>query len=149
MDGVKRKPLYRSLSPLDGESLPGSVLRLTHRLGRSLVRIGHLTGLAPYHKGRARQFPVHQLVAPRPHTLAEFAAATRLTPDEVAVLGLRHLAPAYTPLARAGAQDDGRVLYNPWAFMAASRFCSTCLIGEYSPIQRAHGAHGCSAGIFQ
>lgn len=139
MDGATRKPLPRSLAPLDGESLSGYVLRLAHRLRRSPARIGHLTGLAPYQKGRATYFPVHQLVALRPHTLAEFAAATRLTPNEVAALGLRHLAPAYTPLARAGVQDDDRVLYNSWAFMAASRFCPTCLIGDHSPIQRAYG----------
>lgn len=139
MDGATRTSLPRSLSPLDGESLPGYVLRLAHRLRRSPARIGHLTGLAPYRKGRATHFPVHQLVALRPHALAEFAAATRFTPDEVAMLGLRHLAPAYTPLARAGPQDDGRVLHNSWAFMAASRFCPMCLIGDHSPIQRDHG----------
>ncbi|MBZ3901458.1 TniQ family protein [Streptomyces griseiscabiei] len=139
MEGATRNPLPRSLSPLDGESLPGYVLRLAHRLGRSPARTGHLTGLAPYRKGRVTHFPVHQLVAMRPHTSAQFAAATRLAPDEVAALGLRHLTPAYTPLARAGVQDDGRVLHNSWAFMAASRFCPTCLIGDHSPVQRAHG----------
>ncbi|MGW7406831.1 TniQ family protein [Streptomyces sp. NPDC054833] len=136
---VTRIPLPRSLSPLDGESLPGYVLRLAHRLGRSPARIGELTGLAPYRKGFASRFPAHQLVALRPHMSKEFAAAARLTADEVAALELRHLVPAYAPLGRSGVQDDGRVLYNPWGFMAASRFCPTCLIGDGSPIQRAHG----------
>ncbi|MFF7725124.1 TniQ family protein [Streptomyces sp. NPDC008001] len=134
--GTGRGSLPRSLSPLTGESLPGYILRLAHRLGRSPTRIGQLTGLAVDEKA----FRVNQLVALRPRTLTEFAAATRLTADEVVTLGLRPLASAYTPLARAGPQSDGRVvLHSPWAFTAASRFCPTCLIGDHSPIQHAHG----------
>lgn len=145
MDAAARISLPRSLSPLECESLPGYVLRLAHRLRRSPARIGQVTGLVPPRlsstgTGVARgYFPVHQLVELRPHTLAAFAAATRLAPEEAAALGLRRLAPAYPPLARAGAQGDGRVLAISWALLAASRFCPMCLVGDRSPVQRAHG----------
>ncbi|WP_449348521.1 TniQ family protein [Streptomyces shaanxiensis] len=139
MDNVTRRPLPRSLSPLEGESLAGYILRLAHRLERSPTRIGHLTGLAPYRKSKVTHFPAHQIVTLRARVAAEFAAAVRVTPEEVAELGLRCLAPEYPPLFQAGLQNDGRVVYHPWAFMAASRYCPKCLIGDRSGIQYAHG----------
>lgn len=132
-------PLPRSLSPLPDESLSGYILRLAHRLDRSPGRIAELATLAVGRQGRATLLPAHLLLALRPQTAASFAAASRMTYEEVAALGLRSYARVYPPLAAAGMQDNGRVLHNAWAFTASSRFCPDCLIGDGSPVQRAHG----------
>ncbi|WP_033825842.1 TniQ family protein [Kitasatospora sp. MBT63] len=132
-------PLARSLAPLSQESLAGYVLRLAHRLRRPPGRIGVLTGLAPYRLGRMARLPAHLLVDLGPERAAAFAAATRLSPPEVAALGLRQYAATYPPMAQAGTRTDGRVGFNVWAFTTASRFCPDCLAGDGSPIEHEHG----------
>lgn len=83
--------------------------------------------------------PAHLVVGLRPSVAANFAAAARLTTVEVAGLGLRRYSQVYPPLAGAGVQGDGRILYNAWAFTAASRFCPNCLGGDGDRLQQAHG----------
>ncbi|MGW5665932.1 TniQ family protein [Streptomyces sp. NPDC003758] len=144
IDDMGARLLARSLSPLEGESLPGYVLRLAHRLHRSPARIGYLTGLIPPRRDRseaAQQYylPGRHLVALDPRTLERFATAARLAPEEAAALGMATLEAAYPPLARASRRGDGRVRQLSWSLMTSSRFCPTCLIGDGSPIQRAHG----------
>ncbi|MFF0195870.1 TniQ family protein [Streptomyces anulatus] len=144
MENTGGRVLPRSLSPLEGESLPGYVLRLAHRVHRSPARIGYLTGLIPPRRDRseaAQQYylPGRQLVALDPRTMERFAAAARLTPEEAAALGMANLEAAYPPLARATARGDGRVRQISWSLMTSSRFCPRCLLGDGSPIQRAHG----------
>ncbi|MFF9777482.1 TniQ family protein [Streptomyces sp. NPDC013978] len=136
---IGRRPLPRSLVPLPDESLSGYVLRLAYRLDCSPGRIAELTTLGNYRQDRVVALPAHLLVGLRSPAAANFAAAARLTAAEVAGLGLRRYSEVYPPLAGAGAQENGRVLYNAWAFTASSRFCPQCLGGDGDLVQQAHG----------
>ncbi len=71
-----RVPLPRSLAPLPGEALPGYVLRLAHRLGRSPQRLAELTGLAD---SPAAHMLGSQILTLDPTTSARFAAVTKLS----------------------------------------------------------------------
>ncbi|MFJ6620018.1 TniQ family protein [Kitasatospora sp. NPDC091335] len=138
MSTTGSRSLARSLEPLAEESLPGYLLRLAHRLGRTPARLAQLTRLSTEPRGRAVRLPAHLLVSLRPDTTEAFASATRLSLPEVEALGLRQYSDVYPPLSDAGLQD-GRILQNPWAFSASTRFCPTCLDGDGSPVQRLLG----------
>lgn len=138
--GRRVSPLPRSLAPLPEESLTGFILRLAHRLDRSPARIGRITSLVTYASGdRASRFPAHLLLGLERERANSFAAATHLTMDEVAAFGLSCHASSYPPLARVGLQANGKIRRDAWAFLQVNRFCAACLIGDGSPIQRAHG----------
>ncbi|MEW1550482.1 TniQ family protein [Streptomyces tsukubensis] len=130
-------PLARSLAPLPEESLPGFLLRLAHRLGRSPGRIAHLCGLAAYE----RRPPAYHLIGLPDDIATTFAAATRLTRAEAHDLTLRHYASTYPPLANAQVHPKINMvaLREYWAFNASSRYCPECLSGDRSPVQSAFG----------
>ncbi|WP_326722448.1 TniQ family protein [Streptomyces sp. NBC_00243] len=67
-------PLPRSLIPLPGESLPGLLLRISHRLHQSPGEIARRTGLA----AKVTHIPGRHLLMLEPPDLAAFSAATRL-----------------------------------------------------------------------
>jgi hypothetical protein len=70
------RPLPRSLDPLAGESLPGYVLRLAHRLERAPGRIAVLTGLGRQLPRRSTLVvPASQLLHLPPAPAATFAHA--------------------------------------------------------------------------
>ncbi len=131
-------PLPRSLDPLPGESLPGYVLRLAHRLDRTPARLLELAGL-PTSNGM-RMGPVTHLAPSAAH---RFATMTRLTVDEVERMCLSTLADRYSPLQPSylGRRRNPARLASaePWVFGRWSRYCPQCLAGDGSPIQNLHG----------
>jgi len=85
------RPLPRSLDPLPDESLPGYLLRLSHRLGLTAARLVVLTGLSA-EQGFWTYAPVGQIVHLDAATQDAFARATRLTTTEAVGLCLSTLA---------------------------------------------------------
>jgi hypothetical protein len=140
------RPLPRSLDPLAGESLPGYVLRLAHRLDRAPGRIAVLTGLGRQLPRRSTPaVPAGQLLHLQPETAATFAHATRLSAQEVAGLCLDSMRARYPPVDlawEAGAlrQASGIAGLASWIFTHSTRYCPQCLAGDGSAIQQAHGA---------
>jgi len=133
-------PLPRSLDPLLGESLPGYLLRLAHRLGLAPARIMQLTGLTASPDGRQparRSLMLHLDDAPA----AAFAHVTRLTAAETAGLCMSSMSGRYLWAApRITADQWGpRSLASPWVFTSATRYCPQCLAGDGGPIQQQHG----------
>ncbi len=140
------QPLPRSLDPLSGESLPGYVLRLAHRLDRAPGRIAVLTGLGRELPGRsATTVPVARMLYLDPATAGAFAHATRLSMLEVASLCLDSLRDRYPPLdidpeaAGTYCQVNGISGLGSWVFTQSTRYCPQCLAGDGSAIQREHG----------
>jgi hypothetical protein len=140
------RPLPRSLDPLPGESLPGYVLRLAHRLERAPGRIAVLTGLGRQLPRRSTLVvPASQLLHLPPAPAATFARATRLSPREVAGLCLDSVRARYPPVdltwqAGAPRQASGIAGLASWIFTRSTRYCPQCLAGDGSAIQQAHGA---------
>jgi hypothetical protein len=132
--------LPRSLDPLSGESLPGYVLRLAHRLDRSPARLLQLAGLHGHTMPHVRLGPVTHL---DPDTAQRFARVTGLSVEEVAALCLSALTGQYAPLQPTylgRRRDATRLATNePWIFGRWSRYCQACLVGDGSPIQAHHG----------
>ncbi|MFJ4860615.1 TniQ family protein [Streptomyces sp. NPDC088748] len=133
----RHRPLARSLVPLPEESLPGFLLRLAHRLGRSPGRIAGLCGLAAYE----RRPPAYHLIGLPDDIAAAFAATTRLSWPEVNDLTLRRYAATYPALAKAQVDSKTNTVAQReyWAFNASSRYCPECLSGDRSAVQSAHG----------
>ncbi len=139
------RPLPRSLDPLVGESLPGYVLRLAHRLDRAPGRIAVLTGLGRQLPQRSTLVvPAGQLLHLPPQTAAAFAHATRLSAQEVTGLCLDSVRARYPPVDltwEAGVlrQASGIAGLASWVFSRSTRYCPRCLTGDGSAIQQAHG----------
>ncbi|WP_326770752.1 TniQ family protein (plasmid) [Streptomyces sp. NBC_01591] len=86
------RPIGRSLDPLDGESLVGFILRLSHRLRVAPAELARLTGLTEQDRlGRARAALSTWLT---PTQVSRFAITARLTPDEVRAMTLEPAAGA-------------------------------------------------------
>ncbi|MFJ2779419.1 TniQ family protein [Kitasatospora sp. NPDC087315] len=134
--------LGRSLAPLDDESLPGYVLRLSYRLGITPNRLMLITGLHHHPDTRkAMQVSARRLLTLNPVSATDFAAAARLTPQEVAALLLDEYASRYSPLAETAQfwADSGRritpLTQGGWIQITSTRFCPQCLAGDGSPVQ--------------
>lgn len=131
-------PLARSLEPLADESLPGFLLRLSHRLDLSPLRLAQNIGLEP--AGNA--IPMIRILHLTPHQAESFAAATRLSIDEVHHLTLGAMGTSY-PYARMrddlSRPDRHLAGAEPWLLTGASRYCPQCLAGDGSPIQNRFG----------
>lgn len=132
-------PLPCSLDPLPDESLPGFLLRLSHRLELPPILLLQRTGLAP-DSGTRGWGPRGMMMRLSTAEAERFARATRLTVTEVDDLCLERLAPRYpwaTPLATTD-RSGPRLVTNPWVFTTATRYCPACLAGDGSVIQNMH-----------
>jgi TniQ protein len=132
-------PLPCSLDPLPDESLPGFLLRLSHRLELPPLRLLQLTGLAPL-SGARGWGPRGMMMRLSTVESERFARATRLTVAEVGDLCLERLAPRYPwsiPLATTD-RSGPRLVTNAWVFTTATRYCPACLSGDGSVIQNLH-----------
>ncbi|MFD9795819.1 TniQ family protein [Streptomyces sp. NPDC059070] len=136
--------LPRSLLPLPDESLTGYLLRLSHRLDESPLRLAARTGLiSPQdfsrHAGRVRQPTMTDL----PDDLAQpFAAAVRLAPAAVRDLTLMSYQQTYPPVAAEIHRRQFKPRSGPrtaWFSSTAAKCCPRCLAGDRSTIQQLHG----------
>lgn len=133
------RPFGRSLDPLDGESLAGFVLRLSHRLHISPIELARLTGLQDRpHVARAALSTSLSSAQAR-----AFTTATRLTSDEAVAMTLEPLASRYPPLGRSleniRAGRSRTIHTSDWLFGTTCRYCPACLAGDGSPIQNELG----------
>ncbi|MFF4602356.1 TniQ family protein [Streptomyces sp. NPDC001339] len=135
------RPLPRSLDPLPGESLPGYLMRLAHRLDLAPVELARHTGLLPQDERGVGPLSHRLLLGLAPQTLDAFAAATRLTRQEAAALTLADLHTRYPPLARSleRSPTTGRHRIDGWLLAGFPRYCPQCLAGDGSPNQQVHG----------
>ncbi|MET9660347.1 TniQ family protein [Streptomyces sp. NPDC006510] len=138
------RPLPRSLDPLEGESLHGYLLRLSHRLGAAPVEIAARTGLvsAAARMG-TRRVPMGLLHHLDDQRRGAFASTTQLTSDEVRGLLTAPLGSRYGPLnSRLLARTrtlEGMLHNNSWIHTRTTRYCPTCLSGDGSEIEERHG----------
>jgi hypothetical protein len=142
MTSIRRLP--RSLDPLPDESLPGYLLRLSHRLELSPLRLGRATGLALPNAG----IPAGCMLALRPDTIERFARATRLSTAETTSLTLASLSSRYPPVntgfsfsgqRKQQRNVEGVFVKENWILSRSSRYCPQCLAGDGSPIQSRYG----------
>lgn len=137
------EPLPRSLTPLPGESLPGLVMRLSHRLDLLPSRIIQLTGLAPANSKGFAKAPTRHLLMLDPDVRRRFARPARLSEEEADQLTLRRWASHYPPIAEAvrrpGHSTGRHGLLREWVLPDSSRYCPQCLVGDASDVQRQHG----------
>jgi hypothetical protein len=132
------RPLPRSLDPLADESLPGFLLRLSHRLEQPPAEIADITGLAPGGiMGRGL------LLAIPPGAISRFSAAARLSVQESRALTLSSLGGTYPPLDLAAGgrmrQAQGATGLVRWIFTRHSRYCPECLPGAGAPAGASYG----------
>ncbi|MFD3553345.1 TniQ family protein [Streptomyces goshikiensis] len=133
----RSRMLPRSLEPLTEESLPGYLLRLSHRLECSPIRMAKRLGLGEEHN---RISSVH-LRGLSPKNAAQFGHVARLAEHEATALTLSRFSATYPPLqsVRADTARIGGTALANWALAISSRFCPSCLAGDGSPAQNAHG----------
>jgi hypothetical protein len=137
--------LPRSLDPLADESLPGFLLRLSHRLERTPRRVAVLTGL--HHPAPGEMNRIGNLLSMDPITLTRFADATGLTHAEASALclaGFRHRYPPLEAVAqpvRPSERSFGRLRWgvDAWVLLGSTRYCPQCLASDGSEIQSLHG----------
>ncbi|WDT54088.1 TniQ family protein [Streptomyces sp. G7(2002)] len=128
-------PLPRSLVPLTGESLPGFILRLSHRLNVPPLHIARMA------EGRSEPTSSHirhrLLLELDPSDAVAFAHATRLSLAEVMELTLAGWKERYPPIG-ASSETTSRAGRDPWLFISP-RHCPNCLAGDASPLQKQLG----------
>jgi hypothetical protein len=141
------RPLPRSLDPLADESLPGFLLRLSHRLEQPPADIAAATGLT-----HDRIIPASLLLALPPGAAGQFAEAARLSGAEASSLTLGSLGRRYPPLDLAAdgrmRQAQGATGLTRWVFTrSAATAPSACPAAEpqSKPGTAAHGGRpgGC------
>jgi hypothetical protein len=131
--------LPRSLNPLLDESLPGYLLRLSHRLGQTPTQLAIRTGLATTSRFPSR-IPPRLLLQLPVQVRDNFALATRLSPAEADRLTLSGLGTRYQiPPAEAGYRSATAARLARWISAPATRYCPRCLAGDGTAIQRAYG----------
>ena len=133
----RHRRLARSLAPLLEESLPGFLLRLSHRLGCSPTRVAELGGLSSHR----RHVPARHLLGLPEDLALQFARVARLSTYEIKSLTLQHFAAA-VPILRShphSATRTNTLISVDWGMNAASRYCPACLRGDGSPIQQEFG----------
>ncbi|WP_369387350.1 TniQ family protein [Streptomyces sp. CG1] len=131
------RQLPRNLEPLEGESLPGFLLRTAYRLDRSPVRIAELCGLDV----RQRRLSSACLRTIREETLRQFAFTARLTEHEADGLTLRRFTQTYPPLSRLRTNTNriGSAASVNWAMTCSSRYCPDCLKGDTRAVEQSLG----------
>lgn len=140
------RSLPRSLDPLEDESLPGYVLRLSHRLGVGPGPLILRMGIPNSRKDRTTliRIPISCAISLGEADLDAFCHATRLSRQETAGLLLASLGTRYGPLSSEfrGRSSSGtrRLQYNnPWLLTTRTQYCPDCLVGDGSEIQQRHG----------
>ncbi|MFE1453261.1 TniQ family protein [Streptomyces olivaceoviridis] len=139
------RPLPRSLLPLPGESLPGLLLRLAHRLDLSPGRLSMVTGLVHGGKVHIGRSTTSHLLMLTSSDRDRFASSLRLLPQQADQLTMRPLFGRFPPVAEAltrpsdPSQLRPRGYFPPWLLGASTRYCPFCLAGDGSDIQRRHG----------
>ncbi|WP_354382622.1 TniQ family protein [Streptomyces sp. PvR034] len=130
-------PLPRSLDPLPDESLPGYLLRLSFRLGMTPGELGRTIGLV----SASGSYLPRRLVLDFPGlSINEFTRATRLSRDEARLLTLSTWRRNYPPIQRWLPPLHGHApQIDKWILGGHDRYCSQCLAGDESPIQREYG----------
>jgi TniQ len=131
------QPLGRSLVPLDGESLPGFLLRLSFRLNLAPAELAAVTGLTA--AGNTGSPHTATLTAVPEAARRDFARMTRLTDSQVTGLGLAAWRERY-PLPAGALHRARRLPIDAWSLLApATRYCPECLAGDGSPVQESFG----------
>ncbi len=144
--------LPRSLDPLEDESLPGFLLRLSYRLSIGPGPLVLHTGLPSSRKDRTTliRIPLSCAVSLSEPDIAAFCRSTRLSRQETAGLLLPSLGSRYGPL---NPNYRGRNVYrsrdtfstgrlhhnNPWVLTTRTQYCPDCLAGDGSEIQQHLG----------
>ncbi|MER7870390.1 TniQ family protein [Streptomyces cellulosae] len=129
---MNRRPLSRSLVPLDDESLAGFLLRLAKYTGCSPAVIADRMGLGQYYRAA---MPVGSLLTLSSEQLAECAHVARLSHAEMEGLLLAPLGRRYGPLNHqlwpwSGPQQ--LTYLRRWVYLRNTQFCSRCLTSDNS-----------------
>jgi hypothetical protein len=130
-------PLVRSLVPLPDETLPGYLLRLSHRLELTPARLARRAGL--HHNWTATAQSLLTLDEERTAGFAEF---TRLEPAQVRDLLLCRYGAHYPPVRLVDSATPSPLKRLPRrgaVLTDSSRYCPDCLAGDGSEIQQRHG----------
>ncbi|MFD7669094.1 TniQ family protein [Streptomyces sp. NPDC059788] len=132
-------PLPCSLDPLDDETLPGFLLRLSHRLERSPARMTELTGLAAGRRFASR-VSHEKMLHLTPTELEVFSSVTRLSRHEANELCFTSMNKRYPTGFHPEIPAKGLLIRGDfWVLSTASRYCPECLAGNGSAVQTEHG----------
>jgi TniQ len=132
-------PLPCSLDPLGDETLPGFLLRLSHRLERSPARMMELTGLAADRRFASR-VSHEKMLHLTPTELQVFSSVTRLSSDEADNLCFTSMNERYPTGFHPAIPLKGLLTRaDLWVLSTASRYCPECLTGNGSAVQAEHG----------
>lgn len=129
--------LPRSLDPLPQESLPGYLLRLSHRLKLTPDYLIRRVGLTAVTTNSTVPRGRRLMVALDPQSAAVLARTTRLSIDEVTELTFAGWRLHYPPVAASMRPSQPRI--DPWLFASSSRYCPACLAGDGSQLQHQLG----------
>jgi hypothetical protein len=139
---MTRRPLSRSLDPLDDETLVGFLLRLALHNGTTPAQIADRMGLMDATDdtpGVVSPWLLADMDKPR---LVRAARAAHLTVPEASKLLLAPMGHRYGLVSSryqpwTSPQQLGRP--NRWVFMRTSQYCPPCLVGDDDPVGRLYG----------